>query len=133
MCKKGIDTLLVPLSWWDMFPHQLAHSNEDAWARGLQVFPRVSCSNLKLFHRSICSLLTTMFPLTGTLDLGFSPPPGMPQSITTSQKVQYPQKRSCIIHIQRIWWPTAYSRSGHPPFQVHCGLAPLCPTACRQL
>ena len=52
MCKKGIDTLLVPLSWWDMFPHQLAHSNEDAWARGLQVFPRVSCSNLKLFHRS---------------------------------------------------------------------------------
>ena len=43
MCKKGIDTLLMPLSWWDMFPHQLAHSNEDAWARGLQVFPRVSC------------------------------------------------------------------------------------------
>ena len=32
-----MDTLLLPLSWWDMFPHQLAHSNEDAWARGLQV------------------------------------------------------------------------------------------------
>ena len=36
--EGGIDTLLIPLSWWDMFPHQLAHSNEDAWARGLQVF-----------------------------------------------------------------------------------------------
>ena len=36
--KEGIDTLLLPLSWWDMFPHQLAHSNEDAWARGLQVY-----------------------------------------------------------------------------------------------
>jgi pantetheine hydrolase len=35
--KGGIDTLLLPLSWWDMFPHQLGHSNEDAWARGLQV------------------------------------------------------------------------------------------------
>ena len=35
--KEGIDTLLLPLSWWDMFPHQLAHSNQDAWARGLQV------------------------------------------------------------------------------------------------
>merc|ERR1711936_200392 len=35
--ENGVDTLLVPLSWWDMFPHQLAHSNEDAWARGLQV------------------------------------------------------------------------------------------------
>jgi len=35
--QEGIDTLLLPLSWWDMFPHQLAHSNEDAWARGLQV------------------------------------------------------------------------------------------------
>jgi len=35
--EKGIDTLLLPLAWWDMFPHQLAHSNEDAWARGLQV------------------------------------------------------------------------------------------------
>ena len=35
--EGGIDTLLLPLSWWDMFPHQLAHSNEDAWARGLQV------------------------------------------------------------------------------------------------
>jgi len=33
----GMDTLLMPLSWWDMFPHQLAHSNEDAWARGLQI------------------------------------------------------------------------------------------------
>ena len=32
-----VDTLLLPLSWWDLFPHQLAHSNEDAWARGLQV------------------------------------------------------------------------------------------------
>eukprot|EP00092_Neocalanus_flemingeri_P008400 GFUD01009056.1.p1 GENE.GFUD01009056.1~~GFUD01009056.1.p1 ORF type:complete len:524 (-),score=153.49 GFUD01009056.1:111-1682(-) len=32
-----IDTLLLPLSWWDLFPHQLAVSNEDAWARGLQV------------------------------------------------------------------------------------------------
>jgi len=32
-----IDTLLLPLSWWDLFPHQLAHSNQDAWARGLQV------------------------------------------------------------------------------------------------
>merc|ERR1711936_212617 len=32
-----IDTLLLPLSWWDLFPHQLAHSNEDAWARGLQI------------------------------------------------------------------------------------------------
>ena len=31
-----IDTLLLPLSWWDLFPHQLAHSNQDAWARGLQ-------------------------------------------------------------------------------------------------
>ena len=37
-----MDTLLLPLSWWDMFPHQLAHSNEDAWARGLQVTYRVS-------------------------------------------------------------------------------------------
>ena len=35
--EENIDTLLVPLSWWDMFPHQLAHSNEAAWARGLQV------------------------------------------------------------------------------------------------
>ena len=35
--EENIDTLLLPLSWWDMFPHQLAHSNEDAWARGLQV------------------------------------------------------------------------------------------------
>ena len=35
-----MDTLLLPLSWWDMFPHQLAHSNEDAWARGLQVTSR---------------------------------------------------------------------------------------------
>ena len=35
--REGIDTLLLPLSWWDMFPHQLAHSNEDAWARGLQI------------------------------------------------------------------------------------------------
>ena len=46
MCKcakKGMDTLLMPLSWWDMFPHQLAHSNEDAWARGLQVFPQACC------------------------------------------------------------------------------------------
>jgi len=34
---EGIDTLLLPLSWWDMFPHQLGHSSEDAWARGLQV------------------------------------------------------------------------------------------------
>jgi len=33
----GMDTLLMPLSWWDMFPHQLAHSNEDAWARSLQI------------------------------------------------------------------------------------------------
>ena len=32
-----IDTLLLPLSWWDLFPHQLAHSNQDAWARGLQI------------------------------------------------------------------------------------------------
>ena len=32
----AMDTLLLPLSWWDMFPHQLAHSSEDAWARGLQ-------------------------------------------------------------------------------------------------
>ena len=32
-----IDTLLLPLSWWDLFPHQLAISNQDAWARGLQV------------------------------------------------------------------------------------------------
>ena len=31
-----MDNLLMPLSWWDMFPHQLAHSNEDAWARGLR-------------------------------------------------------------------------------------------------
>ena len=37
-----MDTLLLPLSWWDLFPHQLAHSNEDAWARGLQVTYRVS-------------------------------------------------------------------------------------------
>ena len=36
-CIGQVDTLLLPLSWWDMFPHQLAHSNEDAWARGLQV------------------------------------------------------------------------------------------------
>ena len=35
--KEEIDTLLFPLSWWDMFPHQLGHSNEDAWARGLQI------------------------------------------------------------------------------------------------
>ena len=35
--EQGIDTLLLPLAWWDLFPHQLAHSNEDAWARGLQV------------------------------------------------------------------------------------------------
>jgi len=35
--QAEVDTLLVPLSWWDMFPHQLAHSNEDAWARGLQI------------------------------------------------------------------------------------------------
>ena len=35
--QQGIDTLLLPLSWWDMYPHQLAHSNQDAWARGLQV------------------------------------------------------------------------------------------------
>ena len=39
--QKGIDTLLLPLSWWDMFPHQLAHSNEDAWARGLQVLSKL--------------------------------------------------------------------------------------------
>ena len=32
--------MLLPLSWWDMFPHQLAHSNEDAWARGLQVLSK---------------------------------------------------------------------------------------------
>ena len=38
-----MDTLLLPLSWWDMFPHQLAHSNEDAWARGLQVIKDTSC------------------------------------------------------------------------------------------
>ena len=35
--QEEIDTLLFPLAWWDMFPHQLAHSNEDAWARGLQI------------------------------------------------------------------------------------------------
>ena len=35
--QMNIDTLLLPLSWWDLFPHQLAHSNEDAWARGLQI------------------------------------------------------------------------------------------------
>jgi len=35
--QQGIDTLLLPLSWWDMYPHQLAHSNQDAWARGLQI------------------------------------------------------------------------------------------------
>ena len=35
--EQEIDTLLLPLSWWDMFPHQLGHSNEDAWARGLQI------------------------------------------------------------------------------------------------
>jgi len=35
--KEEIDTLLFPLAWWDMFPHQLAHSSEDAWARGLQI------------------------------------------------------------------------------------------------
>ena len=23
-----MDTLLLPLSWWDLFPHQLAHSNQ---------------------------------------------------------------------------------------------------------
>jgi len=33
----AVDTLLVPLYWWDLFPHQLAHSAEAAWARGLQV------------------------------------------------------------------------------------------------
>ena len=38
-----VDTLLLPLSWWDLFPHQLAHSNEDAWARGLQVIGDTSC------------------------------------------------------------------------------------------
>ena len=38
-----MDTLLLPLSWWDLFPHQLAHSNEDAWARGLQVIEDTSC------------------------------------------------------------------------------------------
>jgi len=32
-----VDTLLLPLYWWDLFPHQLAHSAEAAWARGLQV------------------------------------------------------------------------------------------------
>ena len=42
--KEGIDTLLLPLSWWDMFPHQLAHSNQDAWARGLQVL------SFNIFH-----------------------------------------------------------------------------------
>ena len=35
--QHGVDTLLLPLSWWDLFPHQLAHSNQAAWARGLQV------------------------------------------------------------------------------------------------
>ena len=35
--QEKVDTLLLPLSWWDLFPHQLAHSNQDAWARGLQV------------------------------------------------------------------------------------------------
>lgn len=35
--EYDIDSLLLPLSWWDLFPHQLAHSNEDAWARGLQI------------------------------------------------------------------------------------------------
>jgi pantetheine hydrolase len=35
--QEGVDTLLLPLSWWDLFPHQLAHSTEAAWARGLQV------------------------------------------------------------------------------------------------
>jgi len=34
---EEVDTLLVPLYWWDLFPHQLAHSAEAAWARGLQV------------------------------------------------------------------------------------------------
>ena len=35
--QHNISTLLLPLSWWDLFPHQLAHSNQAAWARGLQV------------------------------------------------------------------------------------------------
>ena len=35
--QHNISTLLLPLSWWDLFPHQLAHSKQAAWARGLQV------------------------------------------------------------------------------------------------
>ena len=35
--EAGVDTLIVPLSWWDMYPHQLAHVDEMSWARGLQV------------------------------------------------------------------------------------------------
>ena len=133
MCqKKGMDTLLMPLSWWDMFPHQLAHSNEDAWARGLQVFPQACCSNQNLFHRSIFLRLTTMLLLAGTLDLGFSLPLDMLQSITMSQKVNNSQN-ACVILVSRIWWSAAHCRSGHPPLQIHCGLATLCPTAQGQL
>ena len=35
--QLNISSLLLPLSWWDLLPHQLAHSNQAAWARGLQV------------------------------------------------------------------------------------------------
>lgn len=61
----GVDTLLLPLYWWDLFPHQvcscfmlvlnhlvirpfpqLSHSAEAAWARGLQVH----CTTLSPVH-----------------------------------------------------------------------------------
>ena len=31
LVEAGVDTLLLPLSWWDLFPHQLAHSNQATW------------------------------------------------------------------------------------------------------
>ena len=73
-----------------------------------------------------------MLLLAGTLDLGFSPPLDMLQSITMSQKVNNSQN-ACVILISRIWWSAAHCRSGHPPLQIHCWLAPLCPTAQGQL
>ena len=49
-----VDTLLLPLSWWDLFPHQLAHSSEDAWARGLQVIEDTSCISCPVPSCPVC-------------------------------------------------------------------------------
>ena len=53
-CIGQVDTLLLPLSWWDLFPHQLAHSNEDAWARGLQVIEDTSCISRSVPRCPVC-------------------------------------------------------------------------------